>query len=260
MVAGAARAGLDSGCCGHVPAMVPQLAAADVNTCDFWNFAGCCGEIHVAPMLSVVPQIPVVPQVPVGLRTPVEEPDFGAQLMLRVKAGDGASFGRLVETYHAAMVRFLYRKVQNRALAEELAQDVFLRIYRSRDTYEPTAPFNKWIYQIAARLGSNSRRDRRHERLQESLDDRDDGKPIRQVSDRRRSVEEFLVFQVKLDEVRRAVESLPAKQRAVVQMHKFDEMEYAQIASALNCSVPAVKSLMFRAHETLRTLLEHMAA
>jgi RNA polymerase sigma-70 factor (ECF subfamily) len=199
-------------------------------------------------MLSVVPQ------------TPSEEPDYGAQLMLRVKAGDGASFGMLLQMYHPAMVRFLYRKVQNRALAEELAQDVFLRVYRSRATYQPTARFNKWIYQIAARLGSNSRRDRKYERFQESLDDRDAERPARQVSDRRWSVEDLLVYQVKLDEVRRAVESLPAKQRAVVQMHKFAEMEYAQIASALNCSVPAVKSLMFRAHETLRTLLEHMAA
>jgi RNA polymerase sigma-70 factor (ECF subfamily) len=199
-------------------------------------------------MLSVVPQ------------NPSEEPDYGAELMLRVKAGDGASFALLLEMYHSAMVRFLNRKVQNRALAEELAQEVFLRVYRSRATYQPTARFSKWIYQIASRLGSNSRRDRKYERFQESLDDRDVRKPIRQVSDRRWSVEDFLVFQVKLDEVRRAVESLPAKQRAVVQMHKFAEMEYAQIACALNCSVPAVKSLMFRAHETLRTLLEHMAA
>ena len=180
--------------------------------------------------------------------------------MLRVKAGDGASFGQLLALYHSPIVRFLHRKVQNRALAEELAQDVFLRVYRARATYEPTARFNKWIYQIAARLGSNSRRDRKYERFQESLDDRDLHKPARQVLDRHWTVEDFLVYQVKLEEVRRAVKSLPAKQRAVVEMHKFAEMEYTQIADVLQCSVPAVKSLMFRAHETLRSLLEHMAA
>ena len=189
-----------------------------------------------------------------------EEPDYGAQLMLRVQAGDTASFGLLLEKYGPLVVRFLDRKVQNRALAEELAQEVFLRVYRSRSTYQPTARFSKWIFQIAARLGSNSRRDRRHERFQESLDDLSHHKPVRQVSDRRLSIEQFMVRQVKLDEVRRAVESLPPKQRAVVHMHKFAEMEYAQIANAMNCSVPAVKSLMFRAHETLRALLEHMAA
>lgn len=199
-------------------------------------------------MLSLVPQ------------SPSEQPDYGAQLMLRVKAGDRASFALLLDLYHSPIVRFLYRKVQNQALAEELAQEVFLRVYRARATYEATARFSKWIYQIAARLGSNSRRDRKHERLQESLDDRGTGKPVLQVSDRRLSVEQYLVKRVKLDEVRRAVQSLPAKQRAVVEMHKFAEMEYAQIAKVLRCSVPAVKSLMFRAHETLRTLLVHMAA
>jgi RNA polymerase sigma-70 factor (ECF subfamily) len=184
----------------------------------------------------------------------------GAELMLRVKAGDRASFGLLLDLYYSPIVRFLSRKVQNRALAEELAQEVFLRVYRARATYEPTARFSKWIYQIAARLGSNSRRDRRYERFVDSLDEHDVRKPVKQVSDRHRSMEEFLVYQAKLAEVRRAVESLPAKQRAVVQMHKFAEMEYTQIATVLNCSVPAVKSLMFRAHETLRSLLEHMAA
>jgi RNA polymerase sigma-70 factor (ECF subfamily) len=193
-------------------------------------------------------------------QTPAEEPDWGAQLMLRVKAGDTASFGLLLERFGPLVVRFLDHKVQNRALAEELTQEVFLRVYRSRSTYQPTARFNKWIFQIAAHLGSNSRRDRRHERFQESLDDLSLGKPVRQVSDRRLSIEQFMMRQVKFEEVRRAVESLPPKQRAVVQMHKFAEMEYAQIADAMNCSVPAVKSLMFRAHETLRALLEHMAA
>lgn len=199
-------------------------------------------------MLNLVPQ------------SPSDQPDYGAELMLRVKAGDRASFGVLLDLYHSPIVRFLYRKVQNQALAEELAQEVFLRVYRARATYEPTARFSKWIYQIAARLGSNSRRDRKHERLQESLDDRSDGKPVLQVSDRRLSIEQYLVKRVKLDEVRRAVRSLPAKQRAVVEMHKFADMEYTQIATVLQCSVPAVKSLMFRAHETLRTLLVHMAA
>jgi len=196
----------------------------------------------------------------IASQPPVEEPDYGAQLMLRVQAGDTASFGLLLEKFGPMVVRFLDRKIQNRALAEELAQEVFLRVYRARGTYQATARFNQWIFQIAARLGSNSRRDRRHERFQESLDDRSLGKPVRQVSDRRLSIEQFMVRQVKLDEVRRAVESLPPKQRAVVRMHKFAEMEYAQIADAMNCSVPAVKSLMFRAHETLRALLEHMAA
>jgi hypothetical protein len=80
-------------------------------------------------------------------QAPAEEPDYGAQLILRVQAGDTASFGLLLEKYGPLVVRFLERKVQNRALAEELAQEVFLRVFRSRRCYQPTARFNKWIFQ-----------------------------------------------------------------------------------------------------------------
>ena len=83
--------------------------------------------------------------------------------------------------------------------------------------------------------------------------------PVRQVPDRRPSVEQTLVHQVKLDEVRRAVATLPEKQRAAVLMHKYEEMEYSQIAKVLSCSESAVKSLLFRAYETLRVRLAHMA-
>jgi len=81
----------------------------------------------------------------------------------------------------------------------------------------------------------------------------------RQVPDRRRTVEQELVHQAKLREVREAIDGLPAKQRAAVMMHKYREMEYAQIASSIGCSESAVKSLLFRAYEALRGRLAHMA-
>jgi RNA polymerase sigma-70 factor (ECF subfamily) len=83
--------------------------------------------------------------------------------------------------------------------------------------------------------------------------------PALQVEDRRPSVEQSMVRQAMLDEVRRAVAALPDKQRAAVLMHKYREMEYTQIAKVLNCSESAVKSLLFRAYETLRARLAHMA-
>jgi RNA polymerase sigma-70 factor (ECF subfamily) len=83
--------------------------------------------------------------------------------------------------------------------------------------------------------------------------------PSRQVSDRKPSVEQSLVYQAKLDEIRRAIAALPEKQRAAVLMHKYEEMEYSQIAKVLTCSESAVKSLLFRAYETLRARLAHMA-
>jgi len=185
--------------------------------------------------------------------------DFDAELMLRVKEGDGASFGVLLEKHRSSVVYFLYRMVQNHAVAEELAQEVFLRVYRSRSTYEPTAKFTTWLFRIATHLALNALRDGKNERLQERLDDDTSDMPVRQVADRRPSVEQSMVYQVKLDEVRRAIAALPEKQRTAVLMHKYEEMEYSQIAKVLSCSESAVKSLLFRAYETLRARLAHMA-
>ena len=185
--------------------------------------------------------------------------DFDAELMLRVKEGDSASYGVLLEKHRSPVVHFLYRMIQNHAVAEELAQEVFLRVYRSRSTYEPTAKFTTWLFRIATHLALNSLRDGTNERSQERLDDDSNGMPARQVSDRRPSIEQSMVFQAKLDEIRRAISALPQKQRAAVLMHKYEELEYSQIAKVLGCSESAVKSLLFRAYETLRARLAHMA-
>jgi len=102
-------------------------------------------------------------------------------------------------------------------------------------------------------------RDGRGEKLQRSLDEETSDGASKQVPDRGRNVEQELVYQAKLREVRQAIQSLPAKQRAAVLMHKYEEMEYAQIATVLSCSESAVKSLLFRAYEALRARLAHMA-
>jgi len=185
--------------------------------------------------------------------------DYDAELMLRVKDGDSASFGLLLEKHRTAVIHFLYRMVQNHSVSEELAQEVFLRVYRSRSTYEPTAKFTTWLFRIATHLALNWLRDGKNERGQEHLDDTSDDMPARQVSDRSPSVEQTMVYQVKIHEIRRAIATLPEKQRAAVLMHKYEEMEYSQIAKVLNCSESAVKSLLFRAYETLRMRLAHMA-
>ena len=185
--------------------------------------------------------------------------DYDAELMLRVKDGDGASFGVLLEKHRSSVVHFLFRMVQNHPIAEELAQEVFLRVYRSRSSYEPTAKFTTWLFRIATHLALNALRDGKNERSQERLDDDSSDLPVRQISDSHPSIEQFMVYQARLDEVRRAVATLPDKQRAAVLMHKYEEMEYSQIARVLNCSESAVKSLLFRAYETLRARLAHMA-
>ena len=186
-------------------------------------------------------------------------PDLDAQLMLRVKEGDDESFRLLLEKYRNPVIHFAYRMVQDRAISEELAQEVFLRVYRSRQTYEPTARFTTWLFRIATHLALNWLRDGRKGRGQQRLDDDRDGEmPAREVADRLPSMEQRMVYQVRLQEVRDAIALLPDKQRAAVLMHKYEEMEYAQIASVLECSESAVKSLLFRAYESLRARLAHM--
>ena len=179
--------------------------------------------------------------------------------MLRVREGDPASFGLLVERHRAPVVHFFYRMVQNTAVAEELAQEVFLRVYRSRANYEPTAKFTTWLFRIATHLGLNWIRDVKHERWHNSLEQDAGDRTSRQVPDAARNVEQELLYQAKLREVRQAIKSLPSKQRAAVMMHKYEELGYAQIAGALRCSESAVKSLLFRAYESLRARLGHLA-
>ena len=185
--------------------------------------------------------------------------DFDAELMLRVKEGDGSSFALLLDRHRNAVIHFLYRMVQDHPIAEELAQEVFLRVYRSRSSYEPSAKFTTWLFRIATHLALNWLRDKKKERGQERLDDKLPDSASLQVADQRPSIEESLVYDTKRDEVRGAISSLPEKQRAAVLMHKYEEMEYSQIARVLSCSDSAVKSLLFRAYESLRLRLSHMA-
>src|SRR4051794_29651718 len=168
-----------------------------------------------------------------------------AELMLRVREGDSASFAVLLERHRGPVIHFLYRMVQNQAVAEELAQDVFLRVYRSRTSYEPTAKFTTWLFRIATHLALNWIRDGRNEKGHQSIDDEPpkDG-ASRQYSDRTPSIEQCLVYESRLAEVRAAIHSLPEKQKAAVLMHKYHEMEYVQIAGVLECSESAVKSLL----------------
>ena len=181
-----------------------------------------------------------------------------ADLMIRVREGDEASFAMLVERYRRPLLRFLYRMVQNDAIAEELAQEVFLRIYRSRATYEPTAKFTTWLFRIATHVALNWIRDNRKEKGHASLSEEMLEGVEREVTDHQPTREQELLSGVKLEEVRRAIAELPPHQRAAVLMHKYDELNYREIGKVMGCSETAIKSLMFRAHETLRTRLAHI--
>jgi RNA polymerase sigma-70 factor (ECF subfamily) len=176
--------------------------------------------------------------------------------MLDVKAGDDSSFELLLRKYRTPLVNFLYRMVRNSATAEDLAQEVFLRVYRARKDYAPNAKFTTWMFRIATNLALNARRDGRHQLLEVSIDQPADAQESKQtafeVPDRQPGIEHELMARDRAALIRRAVESLPEKQRAAVLLHKYQEMDYDEIARILQCSESALKSLLFRAYETLR--------
>jgi RNA polymerase sigma-70 factor, ECF subfamily len=181
------------------------------------------------------------------------------QLMLDVKAGDELSFELLLRKYRTPLVNFLYRMVRDSAVAEDLAQEVFLRVYRARKEYAPSAKFTTWMFRIATNLALNSVRDNRHRQLEISMDhtvDAGDGEqPAMEVPDRKPTVEQQLVERTRSEMILRAVHALPEKQRAAVLLHKYQELDYDEIARILECSQSALKSLLFRAYETLRVEL-----
>jgi RNA polymerase sigma-70 factor (ECF subfamily) len=179
------------------------------------------------------------------------------QLMLDVKAGDDASFNLLLQKYRTPLINFLYRMVRNTATAEDLAQEVFLRVYRARKQYSPSAKFTTWLFRIATNLALNSVRDNRHRQMDVSIDapvEEEAAAPL-QLPTREMRIDEHMIERDRAEFIRRAIAALPEKQRVAVLLHKYEEMDYAEIAKILECSESALKSLLFRAYETLRVQL-----
>jgi RNA polymerase sigma-70 factor (ECF subfamily) len=200
-------------------------------------------------------------QLPAAFAPPIAGADSpsDAEIMLRVKTGDQAAFDYLVQKYRRPLVSFMYRMAHNAAAAEDLAQEVFLRVYRSRASYEASAKFTTWLYRIATNLAVNHARDTRHERpeVTVSLDEPDEesGTTL-ELPDGTLTAEQDMMRRERMMAIRRKVEALPEQQRLAVIMHKYQQMDYKQIAEVLKRSESATKSLLFRAYETLREQLK----
>ena len=182
-----------------------------------------------------------------------------ADVMLELKSGNMAAFDVLLAKYRKPIVHFMFRMVHNQAVAEELAQEVFLRVYRSRGSYRAEAKFTTWLYRIATNLGVNHARDNKYERAAQNvyLDQPDpETGTTPDVADAHASVEQDLVRQERFQAIREQVMALPERQRSAVLMHKFQDMDYKQIGEVLKLSESATKSLLFRAYQTLRERLK----
>jgi RNA polymerase sigma-70 factor, ECF subfamily len=194
---------------------------------------------------------------------PAVLPDFAAltdaEVMLRAGAGDDAAFTYLVGKFRRPMIGFMYRMTSNTAIAEELAQEVFLRVYRSRASYAADAKFTTWLYRIATNLAVNHARDSKNERAGHaiSLDQpNEESGEVPELPHTMMTAEEAIVREERMAAIRQRVMDLPERQRMAVLMHKYQEMDYRQIAAVLKLSESATKSLLFRAYETLREQLK----
>jgi len=182
-----------------------------------------------------------------------------AAIMLSVRDGNMAGFDYLIQKYRKPIIHFMYRMVHNQAIAEELSQEVFLRVYRSRETYRAEARFSTWLYRIATNLGVNYARDTKRERTASTvyLDENDSETGMTpDVADTTPSAEARLVQRERLNAIRQHVLALPERQRMAVLMHKYEGMDYKQIGDVLKLSESATKSLLFRAYQTLREKLK----
>lgn len=189
----------------------------------------------------------------------LRDPDV--QIMLRVKDGDEAAFGEIVATYQHRLIAIFTHLVGDRAAAEDLAQEAFLRIYRARNGYEPTAKFSTYVFRIAHNLASNNRRSKGR-RKEVQLAGSDSGPQGPRPQERLLKEKSALMPTRQLDRselqerVRDAMETLNDRQRMALLLHKFEELSYADIGDSMELSPSAVKSLLSRARESLRTKLE----
>lgn len=184
----------------------------------------------------------------------VDDPD--AALMLHVAQGDQAAFKMLVQKYQTGVTNLAYRLLLDRAVAEELAQDVFLRVFRAAPRYKPTAKFSTWLYRIATNVVLNEVKSARRSRTV-ALDDIQHAHGLADtLTTGVPGPEEQLQRKEMAALVERALQSLPARQRTAVVLHRFEELSYRDIAGAMDCTVEAVEALLGRAKSALREALK----
>jgi RNA polymerase sigma-70 factor, ECF subfamily len=185
--------------------------------------------------------------------------DPDAALMLRVKQGDTAAFTELVEKYKQPVMNLAYRTLRDATEAEDLAQNVFVQVYKSASRYKSTAKFSTWLFTIARNLCLNEIR-RRSRHPAESIDaprPEQEDQPLQQFEDKKTfSPPESLLHGELAQNIERALADLPENQRSAILLCRQEELSYEEIAEVLGCSVSATKSLIHRGRETLKERLK----
>lgn len=187
------------------------------------------------------------------------ELDSDAALMLRVKQGDCDAFAELVDKYKQPVMNLVYRMLRDATEAEDLAQNVFIQVYKAADRYQVHSKFSTWLFTIARNFCLNEiRRRSRHpaESLDATCSDQED-QPLHQFEDKKTfSPPESLLHGELEDKIQAAVAELPDNQRMAILLCRQNELSYEDIAGVIGCSLSATKSLIHRGRETLKQRLK----
>ncbi len=187
------------------------------------------------------------------------EQDPDAALMLLVKQGDGEAFARLVDKYKQPVMNLVYRMLRDASEAEDVAQTVFVQVYKSAARYEVSSKFTTWLFTIARNLSLNEIR-RRSRHPAESMDiphPEQEDQPLHQFEDKKTfSPPESLLHGELTEKISQAVADLPENQREALLLCQQNELSYEEIAEVLGCSLSATKSLIHRGRETLKQRLK----
>jgi len=190
---------------------------------------------------------------------PPPDMDPDAALMLRVKQGDMAAFAELVDKYKQPVMNLALRMIRDQTEAEDLAQGVFVQIFKAADRYKVNSKFSTWLFTIARNLCLNEIR-RRARHPAESIDvphPEHEGQPLQQYEDRATASPPERLLQGELqDKIEEVLAGLPENQRTAILLCRQEELSYEDIAEVLGCSLSAAKSLIFRGRETLKERLK----
>jgi RNA polymerase sigma-70 factor (ECF subfamily) len=175
--------------------------------------------------------------------------DPDTALMVAFQQGEEAAFEQILDKYHKAIVNFIYKIVNNRAEAEELAQDVFLRVYRARHRYEPRARFSAWLYRIATNVGLKAAGRKRRSPFgfgPDAITGKEEGRA------REPNAEQKLVESELGKVVRQIIRGLPRNEKIAIILRRYEGLSYKEIAEVMNCTEPAVKTYIHRGKLRLR--------
>ena len=184
------------------------------------------------------------------------ENDLDVALMLRVAGGEEAAFEQLIERHQGAIIGTVSKMLGNASDAEDIAQQVFIRLWKSAPRYKPKAKFTTFLYTITRNLVFNESR-RKSRKKEYSMEEREDDFHLQTADHQNASPDQGMLQQELRQAVDKAIADLPEKQRLAVILRRYEGMPYDEIAKILGLSVSAIKSQLFRARHTLRESLQH---